>query len=145
MKNCVLARSSAEKGATIAIAVVEVLQAPGAIDKSSVLGLPGSFTVQCPKSIHDVFKVHHPCRRGAAVFRRGFDSAGVGRPRREDGAFLLNRHIRIADDIHGSPERPGRVKKTIEFEVLSVSFFSHCLIPKVSDMGDRGLPPRPDR
>ena len=49
-------------------------------------------------------------------------------------------HTWIGNHIHRGSERPGRMKKTIEFKVLSVGCFGHSHIPELATWVQRAAP-----
>jgi len=76
--------------------------------------------VERAQSIHHVIKSdRRMSRTGVTQRRRRIDGACVGRPRGEDGALLVQRQVRIANDFARMRKRLRRMEQFIEIEFAS--------------------------
>ncbi len=92
--------------------------------------------VQRPQRIHHIVVSHRLCRpRRLPQLGCSLDGAGIGRPRRQDGALLVQREVGIAHDMLRMLERPRGMQQVVDIELErlppghQVSLL-HCYIPR---------------
>src|SRR5262245_56863041 len=85
--------------------------------------------VEAPQRFHDIVETDRGLRTHPQL-RRGLDGAGVGRPGRQDGAFLIEGQVGIGHHLRRVIERLGGMQQFVELEVHTISLCHNLLLGK---------------
>jgi hypothetical protein len=89
------------------------------METTRTVAIQARLPADCSQCIHDVIEAHRGAARTGTKLRCGFDGTGVGGPRREDGALLVQSQVGIVDDLRGMTEGLCGMEKLVKIETIA--------------------------